>query len=67
MGKHRRHVVEEFFYIRENNKWLLKAGENVQINPRAQQFDSVKQCREKSNVNSPWMVYVKSLNCLQSY
>ena len=29
-------------YIRENNKWLLRAGENVQINPGAQQFDPVK-------------------------
>lgn len=29
-------------YIRQNDKWLLRAGANVQIDPGAQQFDPVK-------------------------
>lgn len=29
-------------FIRQNNKWLLRAGQNVQIDQRAQQFDPVK-------------------------
>lgn len=29
-------------YIRKNENWLLRAGENVQIDPLAQQFDPVK-------------------------
>jgi uncharacterized protein (TIGR02246 family) len=29
-------------FVRQSNKWLLRAGENVQINPRAQQSDPLK-------------------------
>jgi uncharacterized protein (TIGR02246 family) len=34
--------IATLIFIRQNNKWLLRAGENVQIDPVAQQFDPVK-------------------------
>lgn len=34
-------------YIRQNGKWLLRAGGNVQINPAAQQFDPIKSMTAK--------------------
>ena len=30
-------------YVRKNGQWLLRAGENVVVNPEAQQFDPAKQ------------------------
>ncbi len=33
-------------YIRQKDKWLLRAGANVQIDPMAQQFDPVKTLAE---------------------
>lgn len=34
-------------YIRRNDNWLLRSGENVQINPVAQQFDPVKTMQKR--------------------